>query len=52
MSVISGAIATVLVWRLGTALYDESVGRNAAVLFMTFPGMPWLGGSSIPNASA
>ena len=39
VSVISGAVATLLVWRLGTALYDESVGRKAAVLFMTFPGM-------------
>jgi hypothetical protein len=39
VSVISGAVATVLVWRLGTALYDDSVGRKAALLFMTFPGM-------------
>ena len=39
VSLVSGAVAVVLVWRLGTALFDEQVGRNAAILFTVFPGM-------------
>jgi len=39
VSLVSGAVAVVLVWRLGTELFDEQVGRNAAVLFTVFPGM-------------
>ena len=39
VSVIGGAAATVLVWRLATALFDEEVGKVAATLFAVFPGM-------------
>jgi hypothetical protein len=39
VSVISGAVATLLVWRLATRLVDATAGWNAAVLFMLFPGM-------------
>jgi hypothetical protein len=39
VSVVSGAVATVLVWQLATELYGESVGRKSALLFATFPGM-------------
>jgi len=39
VSLVSGAVAVVLVWRLGTELFDEQVGRNAAILFTVFPGM-------------
>lgn len=39
VSLIGGAVAVVVVWRLGIALYDEQVGRNAAILFAIFPGM-------------
>ncbi len=43
VSIWAGAIGTLLVWRLATALRGESVGFNAAVLFVIFPGMaiPW-----------
>lgn len=39
VSLVGGAVATVLVWRLGAALFDEEVGKVAAVLFAVFPGM-------------
>jgi hypothetical protein len=39
VSVIGGAVATLLVWRLGIAAFDEHTGRVAAVLFAVFPGM-------------
>lgn len=39
VSISAGAVATILVWRLGAALVDEEVGRIAAVLFVLFPGM-------------
>ena len=39
VSLVSGAVAVVLVLRLGTVLFDEQVGRNAAILFAVFPGM-------------
>ena len=39
VSVIAGAMATLLVWRLATKLVDARTGWNAAVLFMLFPGM-------------
>jgi len=39
VSVLSGAFATLLVWRLGTLVADERVGWRAAVLFAVFPGM-------------
>jgi len=39
VSIVSGAIATLLVWRLGAALGGEEVGRISAVLFVLFPGM-------------
>lgn len=39
VSVLGGAVATLLVWRLGAALVDEEVGRITAVLFVLFPGM-------------
>ena len=43
VSVFAGAIATLIVWRLASALTGATVGFNAAVLFMVFPGMaiPW-----------
>ncbi len=39
VSLVSGAVSVVLVWRLGAVLFDEQVGRNAAILFSVFPGM-------------
>jgi len=39
VSLLGGAVATLLVWRLGTALVDEATGWSAAVLFVVFPGM-------------
>jgi hypothetical protein len=39
VSFFGGAVAITVVWRLGIALYDEQVGRNAAILFAVFPGM-------------
>lgn len=39
VSWVSGAVATVLVWRLGAMAFDEATGRLAALLFMVFPGM-------------
>ena len=39
VSMIAGAVSVVLVWRLGTALFDERVGGVAAILFALFPGM-------------
>ncbi len=39
VSLVSGAVAMLLVWRLGAALFDEQVGRNSALLFAVFPGM-------------
>ena len=39
VSILGGAIATVLVWRLATALVGEAAGWRAAVLFTVFPGM-------------
>ncbi|MGO9890731.1 MAG: hypothetical protein ACLP0L_22920 [Solirubrobacteraceae bacterium] len=39
VSLIGGAVTTLLVWRLATAVLDEAAGWNAAVLFVLFPGM-------------
>lgn len=39
VSLLGGAAATILVWRLGSALADEEVGRIAAIFFVLFPGM-------------
>jgi hypothetical protein len=39
VSLVSGAAATYLVWRLATLLVDEEVGWASAVLFAVFPGM-------------
>ena len=39
VSLIAGAVATVLVWRLGAALFDEETGTVGATLFAVFPGM-------------
>jgi len=39
ISLSAGAVATILVWRLGSVLVDEEVGRIAAVFFVLFPGM-------------
>jgi hypothetical protein len=39
VSLIAGAVTTLVVWHLGEALLGERVGWNAAVLFMLFPGM-------------
>jgi hypothetical protein len=39
VSLVGGAVATLLVWRLGTVLVDEEVGRIAGILFAVFPGM-------------
>jgi hypothetical protein len=39
VSLVGGAAATLLVWRLGTVLVDEEVGRIAGILFAVFPGM-------------
>jgi hypothetical protein len=39
VSIVAGAVSVVLVWRLGTALFDERVGAIGAMLFALFPGM-------------
>jgi len=39
VSLVGGAIATLLVWRLACVLVDEEVGRISAILFAVFPGM-------------
>ena len=39
VSIVAGAVSVVLVWRLGTLLFDEQVGRIGAILFIVFPGM-------------
>ena len=39
VSIVSGAVATIVVWRLAAAVFDEQVARNSAVLFVMFPGM-------------
>ena len=39
VSILGGAVATLLVLRLGTALVNQAAGWNAAVLFALFPGM-------------
>ena len=39
VSIVAGAVSVVLVWRLATVLFDEQVGRIAAILFIVFPGM-------------
>ncbi len=39
VSIIAGAVSVVLVWRLGTVLFDQQVGSIAATLFVVFPGM-------------
>ncbi|MGH9029070.1 MAG: hypothetical protein ACRDV4_05595, partial [Acidimicrobiales bacterium] len=43
VSIVGGAVGTLLVWRLATALRGDVVGFNSAVLFVVFPGMaiPW-----------
>lgn len=39
VSWLSGAVASLLVWRMGSMAFGEATGRLAAVLFMVFPGM-------------
>jgi len=39
VSILGGAAATLLVWRLAGAIVDDSTAWNAAVLFILFPGM-------------
>ena len=39
VSIIAGVVSVVLVWRLGTVLFDQQVGSIAATLFVVFPGM-------------
>lgn len=39
VSLVAGAVATLLVWRIGAIAYDEHTGRIAAILFAVFPGM-------------
>lgn len=39
VSMVAGAVSVVLVWRLGTVLFDQRVGNIAAMLFAVFPGM-------------
>lgn len=39
VSVIAGAVATVLVWRIGVTVANRDVGWDAALLFAVFPGM-------------
>jgi len=39
VSVLSGWVATVAVWQVGTAAGGEQLGYGSAILFMTFPGM-------------
>jgi hypothetical protein len=39
VSIVAGAVSVVLVWRLGTILFDEQVGSVGAILFTVFPGM-------------
>jgi len=39
VSLLGGALATLLVWRLGAAVVDEAVGWRAGLLFVVFPGV-------------
>jgi len=39
VSIMAGAVSVILVWRLATVIFDERVGRIAAILFIVFPGM-------------
>ncbi|MGO9657251.1 MAG: hypothetical protein ACLP7F_02650 [Acidimicrobiales bacterium] len=39
VSAISGWVATMIVWQLGTAIGGEELGYGSALLFMVFPGM-------------
>jgi len=39
VSIVAGAVGTVLVWRLGSLIGGGQVGWRAAVLFAVFPGM-------------
>jgi hypothetical protein len=39
VSIVAGAASVILVWRLGTFLFDEKVGSIGAILFAVFPGM-------------
>jgi len=39
VSILAGALAVLLVWRLGAVIFDEMVGWNAALCFAAFPGM-------------
>jgi hypothetical protein len=39
VSILAGAVATLIVLELGTVLVNEATGWNAAVLFILFPGM-------------
>ncbi len=39
VSIVAGAVSVVLVWRLATVIFDEQVGKIAAILFIVFPGM-------------
>lgn len=39
ISMVAGAVSVVLVFRLGTVLYDARVGSIAGILFAVFPGM-------------
>ncbi len=39
VSLVAGAVATLLVWRLAATVFDEQVARTAAILFVFFPGM-------------
>jgi hypothetical protein len=45
VSWLSGALCTLLVWRLGARAFDEGTGRLAAVLFAVFPGLGLAWGS-------
>lgn len=38
INLLGGLVATVLVWRLGLAIWDRSTANGAAVLFAFFPG--------------
>ena len=51
VSLIGGAVTTLLVWRLATVVLDEAAGWNAAVLFVLFPGMGICGACSTASAS-
>ena len=39
VSFVGGAASVLVVWRLGTHMFDERAGWIGAVLFMLFPGM-------------